>query len=193
MAITLASDFAVTVALPLDARLKAVDLTARDAIASGVRYEGMVVYVVSEATNFQLIGGVDNSNWEELSGGGGSYEGVQIATGLNPGSAIDLDAKLQKQMIKVSSVEPRAVLANLPFTCFTAEPNGELSDITHIIEILLVSTEVDNTVIIPYNNPDGGCIGNFGEGDDGLEISAKQFAKAIWEPVTKRFYVSRGA
>src|SRR5690606_15552482 len=47
-------------------------LTARDAIEPGVRYEGMVVYVVAEATNFQLIGGIGNEHWEEFSGSGGS-------------------------------------------------------------------------------------------------------------------------
>lgn len=69
MGIELGSQFDVKTGLALDSRLIANDLTERDAIPNGVRYEGMLVYVVSEETNFQLIGGILNSNWEELSGG----------------------------------------------------------------------------------------------------------------------------
>lgn len=71
MGIELGSNFDVKTSLPLDSRLKVADLTARDAIVSGVRYEGMIVYVVSEATNFQLVGGITNGDWRKLSGSGG--------------------------------------------------------------------------------------------------------------------------
>lgn len=71
MGIGLGSQFTVNVALPLDDRLKVADITARDAIPAGVRYEGMIVYVTASVTNFQLLGGTANSNWKKLSGGGG--------------------------------------------------------------------------------------------------------------------------
>lgn len=74
MGIELGSNFDVKTALPLDSRLIVDDLTARDAIDGLIRYEGMIVYVISEATNFQLIGGVDNVNWRELSGSGAPYQ-----------------------------------------------------------------------------------------------------------------------
>ena len=70
MGIELGSNFDVKTALPLDSRLKVADLTARDAIDLLIRYEGMIVYVVSESTNFQLIGGTANANWQQLSGAG---------------------------------------------------------------------------------------------------------------------------
>lgn len=72
MGIQLGSNFTVNTNLPLDDRAVVADLTARDAIASGKRFEGMIVYVVSEATNFQLIGGILNADWAELSGSGGA-------------------------------------------------------------------------------------------------------------------------
>ena len=71
MGIELGSNFDVKTTLPLDSRLKVADSTARDAIVSGVRYEGMIVYVVSEATNFQLVGGIANGDWTKLAGSGG--------------------------------------------------------------------------------------------------------------------------
>lgn len=71
MGIEIGSNFDMKTTLPLDSRTVVADITARDAIPAGVRYEGLLVYVISEATNFQLLGGIDNSNWEELSGSGG--------------------------------------------------------------------------------------------------------------------------
>lgn len=68
MGIVLGSNFDVQTALPLDSRLKVADTTARDAIAALVRYEGMVVYSVADGRNYQLVGGITNSDWEVLSG-----------------------------------------------------------------------------------------------------------------------------
>ena len=75
MGIVLGSQFDMSAALALDSRLQQADLTARDAIPSGIRYEGMPVYVISEETTYFLKGGITNSDWEEVgsgaSGGGG--------------------------------------------------------------------------------------------------------------------------
>lgn len=46
------------------------DLTARDAIPSEDRYEGMIVYVTSEQKYYSLKGGIDNDDWTELATGG---------------------------------------------------------------------------------------------------------------------------
>ena len=72
MGIQLGSNFDMKAALPLDSRLKVDSISERDAILEGVRYDGMIVYVVSAKTNFQLVGGVTNPFWQELSGSGGS-------------------------------------------------------------------------------------------------------------------------
>lgn len=58
-------------ALALDSRTVAATIAARNAIAAGTRYEGILVYVVADATNYQLVGGITNSDWVELSGSGG--------------------------------------------------------------------------------------------------------------------------
>lgn len=42
------------------------DLTARDALAVADRYEGLIVYVLSNQTTYQLRGGVTNSDWITL-------------------------------------------------------------------------------------------------------------------------------
>lgn len=69
--IEIPNNFDLNSPLPLDARTVAADITARNAIPSVARHEGLIVYVIEEATNFQLIGGIANENWQEFSGGGG--------------------------------------------------------------------------------------------------------------------------
>lgn len=56
-------------ALSLDDRSVVADLTARDAIASGRRYEGMPVFVVSEGLVYRLVGGTSNFDWVEEGSG----------------------------------------------------------------------------------------------------------------------------
>ena len=69
MGITLASNFDVNAALPLDSRMIVADLTARDAIAAGRRFQGMCVYVVADTLTYQLKGGITNIDWVEFGSG----------------------------------------------------------------------------------------------------------------------------
>ena len=55
---------------PLETFRQVVDTNARDNISLDIRWTGMLVYVVSEATTYVLAGGIDNTNWAELGGGG---------------------------------------------------------------------------------------------------------------------------
>jgi hypothetical protein len=71
MGIPLSSSFTMNAALPLDDRTQVADVAARNAIPAGKRYQGMIVYVIDEGTNYQLIGGILDANWQELSGSGG--------------------------------------------------------------------------------------------------------------------------
>lgn len=75
MGIVVTSSFDPNAQLPLDSRTKVADITARDAIVSGVRYEGLTVYVLSTKKNYQLKGGILNANWEEVGSAGGSSIG----------------------------------------------------------------------------------------------------------------------
>jgi hypothetical protein len=69
-------------AIPLDDSFVAADLTARDAIIAGIRYEGMLVYVVADGAMYQLQGGITNGDWAAAGGGGGgSVPIVDLATG----------------------------------------------------------------------------------------------------------------
>lgn len=70
-------------AIPLDDSFVAADATARDAINAGIRYEGMLVYVVADQTMYQLQGGITNGDWAAAGGGGGggSVPVVDLATG----------------------------------------------------------------------------------------------------------------
>lgn len=46
------------------------DTTARDAIPSGDRYEGMIVYVADVKKYYSLKGGITNDDWVEFTSGG---------------------------------------------------------------------------------------------------------------------------
>ena len=67
--IPLSSNFNLNAQLPLDERMVAADLTARDAIVTTDRYEGLICYVESEQITYQLRGGLANINWETFGGG----------------------------------------------------------------------------------------------------------------------------
>lgn len=78
MGIQLGSNFTVNTALPLDDRIQVADTTARDAIPAGRRYEGLIVYVIADGTNYQLVGGITDGDWTELSGAGGGSGGINF-------------------------------------------------------------------------------------------------------------------
>lgn len=63
------------------------DNTARDAITTARRREGMYCYVISSEKTYQLIGGVDNANWVEVSSGGSS-DAVSISDTYTAGEDI---------------------------------------------------------------------------------------------------------
>lgn len=82
MGITLGSNFTVNTGLPLDDRTVVADLTERDALDLGRRYEGLEVFVRTELKTYQLQGGIGNVNWVESGGsGGGAVINVDTFTG----------------------------------------------------------------------------------------------------------------
>lgn len=78
MGINVASSFTRNAPVPIDDSLVVADTTARDAIASGVRYEGMFCYVIADGANYQLVGGIANGNWEDFGSGGGGGGGGSL-------------------------------------------------------------------------------------------------------------------
>jgi len=62
------------------------DLTARDAITTERRTEGMMAYVISNQTVYQLVGGILNANWQVFGGGSsGMLEGPGNPNGVVTG------------------------------------------------------------------------------------------------------------
>ena len=60
------------------------DLNTRDAITPLRREIGMIVYVISEAKEYRLVGGIENSNWVEIvyAGGGNTKQNYIIVDNI---------------------------------------------------------------------------------------------------------------
>ena len=94
MGIEVASSFTRKSPVPLDDSRVVADLTARDAIASGIRYIGMDVFVASEGVWYTLIGGITNGNWQESSGSGGGGGGAIEWQSLSNGAFANQEGPL---------------------------------------------------------------------------------------------------
>jgi hypothetical protein len=82
MGIPVSSNFDLNSQLPLDDRTVAIDITARDAITPIERYAGLICYVQSDNTTYQLVGGITNSHWQVFGGAGaGSTPDFQLDGG----------------------------------------------------------------------------------------------------------------
>lgn len=81
--IPISSNFLLSSALPLDARTVVTDFTARNAIPTIERYDGLEVYLTTNQQTWQLQGGITNSNWVLITVGGGGVTFDQIQSGTN--------------------------------------------------------------------------------------------------------------
>lgn len=137
-------------AIPLDDSFVAADATARDAIIAGIRYEGMLVYVVADGAMYQLQGGITNGDWAAAGGGGGgSVPVVDLATGDGVLTAFTLsvDAGTEENVavyldgVRQSTAEYSIVTTTLTFS--VAPYNGAT--------LMFVSGSI-NTVNVPAAN-----------------------------------------
>lgn len=93
MAIPLIESFELVTDKPIVTTMQVADVTARDAISSNVRWEGMQVYCLAEAEGYVLSGGLTNSDWVQVfpvSSGGladGDYGDIIVS---NSGITVDL-------------------------------------------------------------------------------------------------------
>lgn len=79
-----ADDFPTAYASEILGGLHSVaDTTARDAISEERRVEGMMCYVISETKNYQLQGGIENTDWVEFSAGVTELEATGTIDGSN--------------------------------------------------------------------------------------------------------------
>lgn len=95
MGIPLGSNFNMSAAIPLDSRQVVADLTARDAIVAGIRWQGMQVFVVGTQTTYILKTGITNSDWVIFGGevpntNGTNVDGTvsTVATLTKPANAV---------------------------------------------------------------------------------------------------------
>lgn len=133
MSININSNFLLSTQLPLDARTVVFDVTARNAIPSIQRYDGLEVYLTSTSQTYQLQGGILDANWVLINTAGGSvniYNSDGTLTGNRtvtiPG--IDqLDFVATGNSIIISSISTS--LSNLNISTQTSENvtlNGSL-------------------------------------------------------------------
>lgn len=66
MAVVAIDPFDFRAPFPIDLRMRRENIGERDTIPTNNRWEGMLVYVVSEQTWYGLVGGVGNENWIAL-------------------------------------------------------------------------------------------------------------------------------
>lgn len=136
-------------AIPLDDSFVAADITARDAINAGIRYEGMLVYVVADGAMYQLQGGITNGDWAAAGGGGGSVPVVDLATGdgvltaftLSQDPGTEENVAVYLDGVRQSTAEYSIVTTTLTFS--VAPYNGAT--------LMFVSGSV-NTVNVPAAN-----------------------------------------
>lgn len=70
MAVVSVDPFDFKAPFPLDLRMRRANIGERDTIPTNNRWEGMLVYVISDQTWYGLVGGVGNENWIEISADG---------------------------------------------------------------------------------------------------------------------------
>lgn len=131
MGITLASNFDVNAALPLDSRLVVADTTARDAIVAGRRYQGLVVYSIADTKSYQLQGGILNANWVEFGSTGAAVTYVENFSGDGILTAFTLSASptaIENTQVYISGVYQQKTsaytLAGAIITFTSAPPTG---------------------------------------------------------------------
>ncbi len=102
MAINIADSFNRTTAQPPFAGVVFADLTARDAYATTLRYEGMECYVVAEGLYYSLVGGIANGDWIEREGGSGS--GVVAVADIAARDAILEEDRALGMIVQVQTI-----------------------------------------------------------------------------------------
>ena len=102
MAYPVADSFGRTTASPRFADEVFDTLAERDAYASGLRYEGLLVYVKEDETSYRLKGGTDNADW--VIDGGGSGSGVVVVADIAARDAIPDDERTQGMIVFVEDI-----------------------------------------------------------------------------------------
>ncbi|AGO48337.1 tail protein [Cellulophaga phage phi17:1] len=79
------SQFDRKIALPIETYRQVLTISNRDSIPTSIRWQGMIVYVVSDSMSYILKGGTTNSDWVEL----GSLVNLTVRNNLTSTSTTD--------------------------------------------------------------------------------------------------------
>ncbi|AGO48026.1 phage tail protein [Cellulophaga phage phi12:1] len=79
------SQFDRKYALPIETYRQVLTISNRDSIPTSIRWQGMIVYVVSDSMSYILKGGTTNSDWVEL----GSLVNLTVRNNLTSTSTTD--------------------------------------------------------------------------------------------------------
>ncbi|MNJ94800.1 hypothetical protein D3C87_125030 [compost metagenome] len=120
------------------------------------------------------------SKWRIVGGTGGGQLSQETEQTIANAGTITVALSKPRQVIPVLGSGGAATVAALPF--------GSLAGVTDPIEILLVNTTAENTLVLMKNDADYGCVGNF----DTIEIQKDFPVKCVYVPSKKRIFVSRG-
>ena len=119
------SQFKRSFSAPLETDRQVDTPTQRDAINSATRWEGMLVYVVSEAVTYELRGGVTNADWAIFGAGASSGSVINgltfnpdngvltISFETGPGITVDLSAYT---VLKIAGFQVKKGTGNTNFT-----------------------------------------------------------------------------
>ena len=64
--VEMGTNFYIKTNLPIDSRMVIKTISLRNSLSPIYRYDGMQVYVLTDSTNYQLVGGIANKNWKAL-------------------------------------------------------------------------------------------------------------------------------
>lgn len=188
--ISLASGFDLNSPVPLDSRTQVANITARNAISSGNRYQGLMVYVVDEAKHYTLKNGITNSNWAEVGGAVTRHreefvatEGQRVFTLAHPYDQLQNRIDVEVGGVPQSSPANFAESSSTTITLSEGIPAGIVVVVIYFSEAQPLSndlgTTVDNltiqlaTVLAEVSNDiDGGI---FSDTTTGIEIDGGDF------------------
>lgn len=136
MSIDIIDSFNINSNKPIDSRMIVADTSERNLLNSNFRYDGMFVYLSGSSTWYQLKGGTDNTDWQELilDGSGsfsGSFEGNgSQLTNILTSSITNFDSEVSRSIAESGFGNGVSDYTNL-----TNVPGGIVSSSTQITNL----------------------------------------------------------
>lgn len=90
----------------------------------------MIVYVVAEETNFQLVGGITDGDWQELSGAGGG--GISTVETITATGSLTEDPDRTSRIILVDATSGSVVITLPPSSATTIGTSYQFKRIDNV-------------------------------------------------------------